>query len=123
MIKLEQVKCDLEIVSLDEQNGLTLNKKSKDIKVTIYDKDLITKIIDDNFNKKYRSLLYLVMNLNDEDTTESDTNLALLKIDDLKKLIINKYINFLSKGLLDKYLNMLMLLEEKVPIVIKNRGR
>lgn len=123
MIKLEQVKCDFEIIEDHNQNGLILNKKNNNIKITIYDQSLIEKIIDDNFNKKYRALLYMIMSLNSEDTTESDTELALIKIDDLRKILLSKYFNLISKELLDKYLNMLLLLEQKVPIITNNRGR
>lgn len=123
MIKLEKVNCDLEIVELDDQDGLVLNKKNNDLKITVYDNDLIIKIIDHNFNKKYRSLLYMIMSLDSTDTTESDTELALLKIDDLRNLLIKKYFKFLSNGIIDKYLNMLLLLEEKIPIINKDRGR
>lgn len=123
MIKLEKINCDLEIVELDDQDGLVLNKKNNDLKITVYDNDLIIKIIDHNFNKKYRSLLYMIMSLDSTDTTESDTELALLKIDDLRNLLIKKYFKFLSNGIIDKYLNMLFLLEEKIPIINKDRGR
>ncbi len=123
MIKLEQVKCDFEIIEDHDQNGLTLSKKNNNIKITIYDQSLIEKIIDDNFNKKYRALLYMIMSLNNEDTTESDTELALIKIDDLRNILLSKYFNLISKELLDKYLNMLLLLDQKVPVITNNRGR
>ncbi len=124
MIKLEDVKCDFKIVDMEEGEGLTLNKKSQDLKVTIYDENEIIKLIEDNFNKKYRSLLYIIMSLNEsEDTTESDTTLAFLKIEDLKNKLLNKYFKFLNPQLLDKYLNMLMFLETKIPIIENHRGR
>ena len=124
MIKFEEIKCDLEIVEFDDNNGLTLNKKNDNIKVTIYDQEIIENIIETNFNKKYRSLLYLVMNLkNEDDVNPSDCELALVKINDLRTLLLVKYFGFISKELLDKYLNMLMLLEQKVPFMNKERGR
>ncbi len=124
MIKFEEIKCDLEIVEFDDNNGLTLNKKNDNIKVTIYDQEIIENIIETNFNKKYRSLLYLVMNLkNEDDVNPSDCELALVKINDLRTLLLVKYFGFISKELLDKYLNMLMLLEQKVPFINKERGR
>ena len=121
--KIEEVKCDFEIVEMDDLEGFTLNKKEQGVKITMYNKDLIERIIDNNFNKKYRSLLYLVMELDSDDTTESDTELARLKIDDLRRMLITKYFKYISRDLLEKYLNMLILLEEKIPIVSKNRGR
>ena len=121
MIKLEEVSCNFEIVEMPNLEGITLNKNNA--KITIYDKEIIEKVIDENFNKKYRTLLYLIMSLNDsEDTTETDTELAFLKIDDLKNHLL-KYYKFISKDLLNKYLSMLMILGEKIPYVEKNRGR
>jgi len=59
----------------------------------------------------------------DDDSSESDTELALLKIENLKNLIISKYSKYLSKNLLNKYLKMLILLEEKLYVPKKGRGR
>ena len=124
MNKIEEVKCHFEIVSLDSEEGFVLHKRKDNLKITIYDKEQAAKIIDHNFNKKYRELLYIIMELNNsEDTTDSDTTLALMKIDDLRTILLNKYYMFLSKGMIEKYMNMLLLLEEKVPIIEKNRGR
>lgn len=122
MNSLSKLKCDLEIVELKEEKLFTINNKNE--KITLYNKEMLEKIIDKNFNKKYRELLYLIMSITEDDeSTESDAELALLKIEDLKKYLINHYSNHISRNLLNKYLKMLMLLEQKLNVPRKRRGR
>ena len=97
--------------------------KNKEEIIKVYDQELLEKIIDNTFNKKYRKLLYLIMSVNeDEDSTDTDAELALLKIEDLKKYIMLHYSELISKRLLNKYLKMLMILENKIEFN-KKRGK
>ena len=122
MNSLSKLKCDLEIVELKEEKLFTINNKNE--KITLYNKEMLEKIIDKNFNKKYRELLYLIMTITEDDeSTESDAELALLKIDELRKYLINHYGKNISRNLLNKYLKMLMLLEQKLNVPRKRRGR
>lgn len=122
MNSLSKLKCDLEIVELKEEKLFTINNKNE--KITLYNKEMLEKIIDKNFNKKYRELLYLIMTITEDDeSTESDAELALLKIDELRKYLINHYGKNISRILLNKYLKMLMLLEQKLNVPRKRRGR
>ena len=122
MNSLSKLKCDLEIVELKEEKLFTINNKNE--KITLYNKEMLEKIIDKNFNKKYRELLYLIMTITEDDeSTESDAELALLKIDELRKYLINHYGKNKNRNLLNKYLKMLMLLEQKLNVPRKRRGR
>lgn len=121
---LEKVKNDLEIVDLEVSEGFKITKKKEKEIITIYDEEVIKNAIDINFNKKYRELLYLVMDVNEsEDSTESDTELVLFKIDNMRKMILEKYLKYLPNITLDKYLKMLDLLASKVYVKERGRGR
>lgn len=119
---IEKIKCDFEIVEMDNLEGFAIKNRKQNEVITIYDEELIQDAIAKNFNKKYRELLYLVMDVNEsDDATETDTELVLMKIDDLRKKILN--MKFLSKEQLNKYLKMLLLLNEKIRVPEIGRGR
>ena len=80
---IEKINKDYDIVELNLKNEFTIVKGNSCLK--IYDKKIILKLIDKNFNKKYQELLYLVMEI-EEDSTDTDNYLALLKIDELKNI-------------------------------------
>ena len=122
-MKIEKLKCDFEIVEIENLEGFLISNKNKDEKITIYDEELKREVFAKNFNKKYRELLYLVMDINaSDDATSTDASLALMKIDDLREKLVKKYA-FLTKNELNRYLKMLMLLNEKLNIPERNRGR
>lgn len=121
--KINKVKCDFEILEIDDDNGFVITKGNTVPKITVYDSELIENVINEKFNQKYRNLLYIIMNIaNSDDATDSDSELVLVKIDELKRYIINKFGKILSKETLNKYLNMLLLLEYKVPLNVR-RGK
>jgi len=120
---LKKVKCEFNVLDKEEGKKFTFNIGPNE-KITIYDEELIEKIIENKFNKKYRKLLYIAMDISEsDDSTESDVDIALIKIEDLKNKLLSKYYKFISKELLNKYLKMLMLLEEKLNIPKRGRGR
>ena len=122
MSSLKKVSREFTILEFKEKSLFTLN--SKDNKIKIYDEDILDDIMSSRFNKKYRELLYLVMCLNeDEDATESDAELALLKIDHFRSELINRYFKYISREKFNKYLQMLILLEEKLNIRKRGKGR
>lgn len=122
MKELKKVSNTFEIIENNEEVLYTINKKNN--KICVYNKDLLENIIDKNFNKKYKELLYLVMTINDdEDSSDSDTELALLKIEDLKNYILSHYQKYIGKDLLNKYLKMMMILEGKLLAPKKKMGR
>ncbi|MBE6156846.1 MAG: hypothetical protein E7161_03775 [Firmicutes bacterium] len=120
---LKKVMSEFTILDKEESKKFTINT-SKNEKITIYDMEMVEKIIDSNFNQKYRKLLYIVMDISEnEDSTESDTELALLKIEELKNILLSRYYKYISRELLNKYLKMIFLLDEKLRIPKRGRGR
>ena len=114
---LENVNCNLEIVDYQEIEGLTISKENKEEKITIFDKNLINKIINQKINKKYQELLNIIIDINDsEDATTTDGELVLIKIDSLKEKILKEYGKYLTKEALNKYLQMFESLENKLEI-------
>ncbi len=121
---LENVNCNLEIVDYQEIEGLTISKENKEEKITIFDKNLINKIINQKINKKYQELLNIIIDINDsEDATTTDGELVLIKIDSLKEKILKEYGKYLTKEALNKYLQMFESLENKLEIPKNKRGR
>lgn len=121
---LENVNCNLEIVDYQEIEGLTISKENKEEKITIFDKNLINKIINQKINKKYQELLNIIVDINDsEDATTTDGELVLIKIDSLKEKILKEYGKYLTKEALNKYLQMFESLENKLEIPKNKRGR
>ncbi len=123
-MKIEEVKCDFEILEFEDKPSLVINSRKKNSELYIKDKNLQEEVIEKMFNKKYRDLLYLVMDISSsDDSTETDGELALIKINDLRSKLINEYGKFISQRLLNYYLNMLYLLEGKINIKEERRGR
>lgn len=114
-MNLKKTSNEFEILEMNEEVIYSINKKNE--KIGIYNNELLESIIDKIFNKKYKELLYLCMSISeDEDSTESDTELALLKIESLKNYIFEHYSKYINKNLLNKYLKMLLILESKLNI-------
>jgi len=84
--KIKKINCEFTIEEKEIEYKFVFNKKKE--KIYIYDEELIEKIIDNSFNQKYRKLLYIVMDITEnDDSTESDAELILFKIDELKNLL------------------------------------
>ena len=112
MNKITKVKSDFEILELDTKEGLTITKK-----VEIYDPILIQEIIDKNFEKKYKKILYKIMLFNEQENNSSDDAEAIvLEIDNFRKYLINKYYYILGGHKLNQYINMLLMLESQINI-------
>jgi len=121
-MKIKKVNIDFEVVEFDDKKTFIIEKDEK--KVKIYDERLIEEIISNKFNERYKRLLYIIMDINNsDDTSDTDTDLVRCQIDELRNLLMNKYKNHLSKELLNKYLKMLLILESKIVVPEKSRGR
>ena len=118
-------KLNSEFTVVEKENNVKFTiSKSEEEKLFVYDEELVENIIDSNFNQKYRKLLYMVMDIEENaDSTDSDCELALIKIEELKNLLLSKYYKYINRELLNKYLKMMMLLEEKLAIPRRGRGR
>lgn len=116
---MKRVNKNLEIVDIDDEKLISF--KTHDVKINIYDKKIAEKFIDDKFNDKYKELMLLVLSIEDD----SDDNIDSIRdrIEELKEYITLRYGKVLSKAKLNKYLKMLILLEEKIPNKRKNKSR
>ena len=120
--KIKRVNCEFKVVEQEEKSILTISKKEE--KIIFYNENTLLEYIDSDFNKKYRNTLYLIINtLDDEECSDSDVELLYLKVDKLKELILSKYFKYISKDMINKYLKMILLLEEKLNVPRKRRGR
>ena len=124
-MKIRDVKNDFKIIELNEENGFKIQRDN--LKITIYDKEIINDLINKNLQKKYGHLLYLIASLNDNsdtsNTTDSDVFLVRNKIDELRNIILTKYAKYLPKNTINKYLKTLILLEEKIIVPKRAKSR
>ena len=121
MSSIKKTKSEFAVIELKDEELFSIEKKDEIIKV--YDQDILEKIVDDSFNSKYKKLLCLIMNINeDDDSTETDAELALEKIDGLRKYVLTHYSNLISTRNMNKYIKMLLLLESKISFN-KRRGK
>ncbi len=118
-MKIKKTNGEFKVIDISLEDGLKLTNRIGSI--TIYDDPLKEKIIEQRFAKRYRNLLYLVMNLDSEEGEDSD--LVRSKIQELRNILLNNYSKHISKNTLNHYLKMLLLLEEKIRGKEKHRGR
>lgn len=119
-MKIKSPKNEFLIEEITFDKGFKL--PSKKVKVEVYDKRRKEKIIENNFKKEYRKILEMVLNIN-EDSSEEDALYVRDKIVEFKNSLLKKYEKYLSKSALNKYLKMILLLEQKLIIPKKHRGR
>lgn len=115
---IKEIKCDFEIIEHKEKSNFRIEKKN--IKIDFYDDELIKNVIDKKFNSKYKEILRLLA----EDTENpDDSETIVLKIDELKRLIIDKYYHYLDKNSIKRYFKMLAILEGKLSLMPKKQSR
>lgn len=118
----KKINAEFEIVEFDDKKTFTVKKEEE--KITFYDEKLIEDIIIKKFNDKYKRLLYVIMDItSSEDSTDTDADLVRSQIDELRNLLLNKYSKYLSKELINKYIKMLLILDSKLVIPERHRGR
>ena len=122
MSSFKKINSQFEILEYEDKKTFTITKEEQ--KITFYDDKVIEDVISKKFNEKYKQILSIIMDLNDsDDSTESDMFLVRDRISELRNILMNKYGNYISRQLLNKYLKMLMILEDKIIISEKVRGR
>lgn len=120
MNKIKKVSTKFEILEFLDQKVFSFKKEKH--KITIYDKKLAEDLINTKFMDQYKKILYIIMDINSsEDATETDGELARNKIEELRSILINRYQKHIGKEILNKYIKMLLILEEK--LVIPQRGK
>lgn len=110
-----------EFTIKEENDGVIYTINKQDEKIVVYDEELVRNIIEKAFTSKYKKLLAYIMN--DEDDTSDNEEYILSKIDDLKRIIYNKYLKYLDERTINKYFRMLELLEDKVRNKTKHKSR
>ena len=115
---IKEINCEFDVLNYDEESKISINKKN--IKMDFFDDELVLNVIDKKFNKKYLNIINM---LDEDDDSESEKEIILEKIDDLKRLIIDKYYNYLDKKTLTKYLKMIVLLENKISLTTRKSSR
>lgn len=121
-MKLKKINIDFEVIEFEDKKTFTIEKDEK--KVKIYDEKLIEEVISNKFSERYKRLLYIIMDINNsDDSSDTDVEIIRCQIDELRNSLINKYKNYLSNELLNKYLKMLLILESKIALPEKSRGR
>lgn len=119
---IKKVNTEFEVIELEDKKVFTLKKDEE--KITFYDEALVEDVISNKINESYKRLLYIIVDINNsEDATESDGELVRNQIEELRSSIINKYAKYLNKDLINRYLKMLLILESKLIIPEKSRGR
>lgn len=114
---IKKVSKTFKIVKKDEKE--IYNYKNK---IIFYDEESLKDFIDKKFLKEYKNILLIIMSLN-EDDNDTDTYLVLDKINELKNTLYNEYGKFLTKEQIKRYLNMINILEMKIPVKTKGKGR
>lgn len=122
MNELKKVSTNFEIVEFNDKKAFGIIKDNK--KISIYDKELTEELIDKKFMNEYKKILYIIMDINEsEDANETDVFLVRDRLEELKNLLVSKYSKYIKKELLNKYLKMLLILEGKLVIPERSRGR
>ena len=121
---ISKVKCDLELLKLEEKSIFSFGSSRMGEKITIYDERLVKPTIESIFMKKYKRLLYIIMNiLESDDANDSDALIVLDKINELREYLMSVYGKHLKKDELHRYLKMLEFLESKLVIPKKSKSR
>ena len=119
---IKKVSSEFEVIEFEDKKVFTIRKEEE--KITFYDEQIVEEVISNKINEKYKKILYIIMDINNsEDATESDGDLVRNQIEELRNSILTKYSRYLNKELLNKYLKMLLILETKLIIPEKSRGR
>lgn len=82
--------------------------------ITIVDNDLQETYIKKRINRKMDKIIkFMLRILNDDDTTEDDTGMALDELNRLKGIVMNKYQKYLKDAEYKSLLTKLILIEEE----------
>ena len=120
---IKKTNKEFKIIEKEEKAVFTLSKSNSD-KISIYQYEMVEKLFDTRFNDKYKDLLMMVTSVCNEDSTDSDAEIALIRLAEFKNTILNRYAKYISKEKLSKYLEKVVLLENKISMSkTKSKGR
>ena len=114
-----------EIIYMEyDLHGYKFSPKSKkeaylDVKeVTVINPELIDSILSIKFNKIFNKLFNKVVDVLNDDASESDTMMVLGEVELLRGILLNKYQNFLKFEKEELFLKKLRLLENELKVKI-----
>ena len=121
---IKKTNKELKIVEDNEKEIFTITNNKSD-KIKVYDKNMVENLFDNRFNDHYKNLFMMTNSIVDsDDTTDSDTEIALIRLSDFKETILNRYAKYVSKDKLSKYLKKVMILENKINMIkTKSKSR
>lgn len=124
---------DESVVSIREIDGYQFKpKKTKDnyikvSKVTIIDKVMIDKILTMKFNKAFKKVVALALQvINDEDSDEGNVTIVLGEVELVREILLNKYQKFLNYKKEQLFLKKLRLIENELrmkQVAIKRKAK
>lgn len=115
--------CGEKIVNIEELDGYTFRPKLRNdsyIKVNevkIIDNVMTDKIFTIKFEKAFRRLVSLAMNvIDDEDASEDDVTIVLDEAKLVKEILLNKYEAYLSKEKKELFLKKIKVIEQEMTL-------
>ena len=84
-------------------------------KVMVVDRDMIDKILTAKFEKNFRRLVSLALNvLNDEDASEDGTEIVLGEVELIREILLNRYEKYMNYEKEQLFLKKLRIIENEV---------
>lgn len=85
-------------------------------KITLYNPNMINNILVKKIDKSFRKITAIIIDIlrNDDEDTTADGVIALSELERLRRIILNKYQNYLEKSKEEEYLKKLRLLENEL---------
>ena len=124
---------DESVVSIRELEGYQFKPRStkdsyiKVNKVTIVDRVMIDKILTMKFNKSFKKVVALALQvINDEDSDEGNVTIVLGEVELVREILLNRYQKFLSYEKEQLFLKKLRLIENELrmkQVAIKRKAQ
>ena len=124
---------DESVVSIRELDGYQFKPRStkdsyiKVNKVTIVDRVMIDKILTMKFNKSFKKVVALALQvINDEDSDEGNVTIVLGEVELVREILLNRYQKFLSYEKEQLFLKKLRLIENELrmkQVAIKRKAQ
>ncbi len=115
---LKNTKKEKDILLFEEKESYSFSPKNNYNwvkKVTILDKDLLNKVWENKISREYEKLLRLIYALvASDDTTSGDVLEAYTELERIKDYLLSLAKKGLTKGIIEKYLKKLLILEHEL---------
>ena len=124
---------DESVVSIKELEGYQFKPRAtkdsyiKVDRVTIVDRVMIDKILTMKFNKSFKKVVALAMQvINDEDADDGDATIVLGEVELVREILLNRYQKFLNYEKEQLFLKKLRLIENELrmkQVTIKRKAQ